>query len=174
MPISAAMRCVETAATPSALNSRRLVSRMRSRVLGPAAFRSVVRHPHDTDRGMLNAWRRDTVGDGDPDLERCLCSKLVELQGREQADNAPGHTERDFSKRTVLAHRCTVEGVKAASNALELAGLHQACERDGRQPRLGQVTRAQELAFAHQAHELLLVRDLGGGGRREHAFILLE
>src|SRR6478736_5085952 len=36
MPISAAILCVDTAARPCALNSARLVSRMRSRVLGLA------------------------------------------------------------------------------------------------------------------------------------------
>jgi hypothetical protein len=65
----------------------------------------------------------------------------------------------------VHAHRCTGQGVETARHAIELAGLHQACEPDGRQPLFGQITRAQELVFAHKAHELLLVRGLGGGGR---------
>ena len=79
-----------------------------------------------------------------------------------------GHTDGDFGERPVLARCGTWQPVDTASHAFELVGLHQACQRDGWQSLFGDISGAQELAFAHEAHELLLVGGLGGTGRCGH------
>jgi hypothetical protein len=81
-------------------------------------------HRREVERRLARAAFR-----GDPDLGRKLCPDFVELQGREEAEDAFGHGARDDEEAMVLRHLVIHGHVLSRRDALEETVSHEPRQR---------------------------------------------
>jgi hypothetical protein len=109
---------------------------IRSHALDGSALYSLpqgsIREADDSKRRIGHGRLARLCADSEPDLERCLRSQVMELERREQADDAMGNKGSGRGQTTVLRGLEPSRSVEAPTDLLELARADHSTDRQPR------------------------------------------